>query len=268
MNEAKHDGPTWLLFDANNHVHRDYHAAGAKGVALFMRRLTALRDKFQADRVVCCFDSRQSFRREFEPTYKSNRDETPAEISEALAALQNVLLTEQIDALTVPGFEADDLIATLATMAMHRGCRAILASTDKDLRQILSAGRCVQLLSAKRTCERFTFEWMNADDVKRVYGVEPWQWADYQTMVGDKVDGIEGAKGIGPEVARKVLQGCHTLDGYYQNQWAAPITQRQHAILANFRDTYKAVRRLVTLRRDVPLPSAWHEHAPEAEAAQ
>lgn len=253
--------PLWLLFDGDNHCHRDFHAAGDKAAALFGRRVELLIERSKATRVAVAFDSRQSWRRELVPSYKSDRPEQPEGVTETIAAVREWCIENAVDVVEQSGFEADDLLATLTIVGRQRDARIVICSTDKDIRQLLDVGHVDQVLSCKRSGNVVDLEWMTATRVKQVYGVEPWQWVDYQTIVGDSVDCIKGADGIGEKVATKLLQTCHTLDAYYLNPWRVNLTQRQHNLLAKFRDEYKTVRRLVTLRRDVPIAAAWLETA-------
>lgn len=253
--------PLWLLIDAPNHCHRDYHAAGEGAAELFARRVDALIDHARPVMIAAAFDSPRSFRREIEPTYKATRPPTPAGVADCMQSVREWCLANEIHIVEADGFEADDCLATLAMIGRRRDSRVVIASSDKDLRQLLDVGKIDQLVACRRSGGKLTCEWMTAKRVAEQYGVEPWQWVDFQTIVGDSSDNVIGAEGCGPVVAAKLLGKCHTLEGYYSNPWAAPLTPRQHALLAKFKERYKTVRRLVTLRRDTPIPGAWFEEA-------
>lgn len=249
----------WLIFDGNNHIHRDWHAAGESAAKLFMRRVFALRDKFSPDRIVVAFDSDGSFRNQIDQRYKADRAPTPPEVTDLIEQTKLSLLRESIDVVAVRGFEADDIIATITHIGLAADQKVVIVSGDKDLRQLLMDGYVVQLVSCKRDGGELTLDYFNAQRLESEYGVQPWQWIDYQTICGDSTDGVVGAKGIGPKVAVEILKKCHSLDAYYLNQWPANLTKRQHTLMAAFRNEYKTVRRLVTLVRNVPLPAGWLE---------
>lgn len=249
----------WILIDGNNYVHRDFHAAGPKALKVFAKRIEALRNRFEPSGLVVAFDGPHSWREDIDADYKAHRGAKPDGIAEFFAAVRERLVADAVDMLTVDGFEGDDIIATLTRILRERGQRVVIASADKDTRQCLEAGAVTQLVSIKREGQKLFCEWMTAEDLAAKFGVHPEQWIDYQCLVGDKVDGITGADRIGPKTARQILAGGRSLSDYYRNPWAVNITAKQRAAIAVFRNRLDHVRRLVTLRRDVPLPAAWFE---------
>lgn len=253
--------PLWALVDAANHIHRDYNAAGAtKALGLFKRTIAGLRKLSSPDLVAICFDSPKRWRQSIEPSYKADRGESDPEIRKIFDLVREWCITEGIDVVESEGFEADDCIATLTRIARSSGGRVLIASSDKDLRQLLESGTVTALTGYKREgSELVQRRWMTAAMVREDFGIDPDQWVDYQTMIGDKTDNVIGAHGIGPAAARRVLRACRSLDQYYDNPWPANLTAHQMAALEKFRGRYRTVRRLVQLRADVPLAAAWHE---------
>jgi len=95
-------------------------------------------------------------------------------------------------------------------------------------------------------------EWFGAGDLRAKYGLEPWQWPDYQALVGDASDSIKGADGWGEKTACRVLAKLGTLQKCFENPWGCPgISDRQRDSLLQFRKRAETVLRLVTLQTDV-----------------
>lgn len=251
--------PVWILMDASNHIYRDFHASADTCLDLTEARIEMLLDRIECDRFAVCFDSPSSFRKRIDPTYKSNRSIRPATVAVALAKLRQYCFDLEIDVVECDGYEADDCIATLSAVGCEAGCRVIMVSSDKDLRQCLRPGLVTQLTECKRDRDRLFTRYMTAAQLHEDYGVTPEQWCDYQCLVGDSTDGIKGAEGIGPQAARQILARCGSLAEYYENPWPANLTAKQMAKMQTFRSRWKTVEQLVRLRVDAPIPEAWRE---------
>lgn len=204
---------------------------------------------------VCC-DSGKSFRNEIDPTYKANRPESEAPLHHQIKLARDVLAKDGFPIWKVRGFEADDVIATAATMALAADpdIKVMIVSADKDLLQLV--GPRVRALSPA-TGTRY-----DAETVKAKFGVEPEQMRDYLSLVGDKSDNIQGAKGIGKVTAAKLLAQWGTLDKLYAaleasgNQPAFGLTPSVATSLREFRASLDNTRTLITLRTDVDVPFA------------
>src|SRR5262249_25459939 len=145
-----------------------------------------------------------TLRTELYAEYKAHRAPMPDDLR-----LQIPLIREMLDAMRIPvlglaGYEADDVIATLAVAGDQRGLDVFICSSDKDCRQLLSER--VKVFSLRKR-EMYDVASLAAD-----WGVRPEQVIDFQTLVGDSVDNVPGAKGIGPKTAAELLQTYGTLD--------------------------------------------------------
>ncbi|MEM9827486.1 MAG: 5'-3' exonuclease H3TH domain-containing protein [Planctomycetota bacterium] len=254
--------PLWLLVDASNMVYRDVFAAGGYAIRNIQRRMDAARLEFEPERIVFAMDpAGKSFRHSIESTYKANRkDDRPPEIGITFDKLRGYAIENADEVVQVDGFEADDIIATLARIAQEGGRRACVVSSDKDVRQCLVDGRVSQ--SVKMPVRVRDSEYMTAATLFYETGIRPDQWAEYQAVVGDKADGYGGCEGIGPRFARMIFEQFDTLDDYFKNPLAVKIPKSRQQELFRFRRGPLAKsKQLATLRTDVPLPASWLEFA-------
>ena len=255
--------PKWLIVDVSSWAYRDLHAAGPGEACVrnFTRRLALCREELRPSRIVLCFDAEGSFRRDLDPTYKANRDESPVGLDELIERIRQHAADEEIDCVSAPGFEADDCMATLAGIAIDQGQRVVLASRDKDLRQCLIGGGVNMLLDAQHGKHAADFEYFTAADLDEFYGLRPDQWIEYQMLVGDTSDNVPGCPGVGDKYAREILRKCSTLERFVSRSFEAAIpASKRNAVLRFLKNgDAEKMRRLVTLRHDAPLPGYWFE---------
>lgn len=241
----------WLGVDGTNWVHQLWHATGGKGtLAALANRLAALVAFLQPETTVVAFD-RRSFRHDLLATYKAGRGERDESLNRELAAAPAICHRQALVAQQ-DGMEADDCLATFAAVGLAQGAQVVLASPDKDLRQCLVPGRVTVLKSFKTSGGTFAEPaWYTAADLGIEYGLLPEQWPDYQILVGDKGDGIDGCPGWGEKTAAAVLAKVGTIEACYRQPFSLPCTARQRAQLQNYRSRVPLVRQLVTLRTNV-----------------
>lgn len=243
----------WMLVDGNNWFARDFFAQGPGCVGTFLKRLGDVRADRDYERVFVCWDS-PSFRCKLSPGYKAHRGEKPDGFEKSLAELRNEVDAMDVASLRVDGFEADDLIGTLAQMALDEGEKATIFSADRDLHQCLASGCVNQVTLVERVTRReIRYHVMTDDKLRLKYGVAPYQWVDYRTIIGDSSDGLKGCPGLGPTAAVAVLLASGSLDAFYAEPFRAKLTKRQHALLMNFRPDVPLMRQMIALRKDVPL---------------
>ncbi len=202
------------LVDAHSLIFQVFHAvaemtspAGLPTNALFgfTRDLLYLRSERKPAYLVVAFDiGEPTLRTEVYADYKANRAPMPDDLR-----LQIPMIREMLDAMGAPvvglaGYEADDLIATLAVAGAERGLEVFICSSDKDCRQLLSDR--VKVFNVRKR------EVYDAAALAADWGVKPEQVVDFQTLVGDSVDNVPGAQGIGPKTASQYLQTYGTLD--------------------------------------------------------
>lgn len=251
------DEPIWLMIDGNNHVHRDYHAAGIDRVGQVLdARIDNMIGKWNPERVMVAFDSGRCFRHQIVEDYKAGR-ERPADIDEAIEIAKEVAIGHAADVLAVAGFEADDIIATWTRMARRAGKKVLIASSDKDLHQLLEKGVVCQLTRFSRSFGSVSAEFINSDRLYEKYGVRPDQWVEYRMLTGDPSDNIGGVQGFGGKTAAKLLQTCGDLSLFFRSPFSADVTDRLRNRLLQAKDTLERLRLLVSLRDDVPMPEYW-----------
>lgn len=253
----------WLLVDGTNTVYRDFFGGGQANAAnIFMRRLKQLIDQFNPSLVLTAWDSGGSFRNKIYPAYKAGRSK-PEGIESALMQAKELCGIESIGMLSIEGFEADDILATLTDEAARAGANAVLYSNDNDLHQLIEPGRVCQLIKVtrKQGAHCFEFHWQNCESLFKAFGVRPDQWCDWKCLVGDESDNIDGVVNIGPVTAKKILQVCGSIDRFYDSPLALSLSKSQYHAMLAAKDEMPLLRELVTLRRDVPLPADWKETA-------
>jgi DNA polymerase I len=253
----------WILIDVHNWYAADFYAAGANSPTVFCNRLRDVIAKIKSTsdtpvtRIQLCSDSKESFRRDLDATYKSHRRQKADDYWTNFDRLMTELSTRCIEPMERTGFEADDLIAALCWEAHHEGEKVVICSGDRDLHALLTEGEVTQATKWERinsTTVKPT--WVTAAIVFDRYGVHPHQWIDYRCMVGDKSDGLTGCPGIGDETAKIVLQACGTLERFWADPFLPAIQPGKRNRLIAFRKQYESVRQLVALRVDCLSPEA------------
>ena len=243
-----------LAIDGTNRVHKLWHVMHDAGQVArqFVRDLGTLVDAINPVQVVVAFDDDQSFRRKIFPAYKIDRAAKEQGLRDALE-LSRAEAGRGYPVSREHGFEADDILATVAAECCASGQRCVIASPDKDLRQCLVDGQVSILKTWKGSGPRFAPEWITALSLESQLGIGPDQWIDYQCLAGDSGDGIAGAKGIGDKTARKILFEAGSLTKLLDNRWASPsLTEKQWIAIEELKKRLPIVRQLVTLRTDVP----------------
>ncbi len=200
-----------------------------------------------------------TFRHERFDAYKANRAEMPADLVPQIPLIRRLLDVMGIPCLELAGFEADDILATLATQTVAAGGECTIATSDKDARQLL--GERVHLLNLRTNSPLGTAE------LEAEWGIRPDQVVDFLSLVGDSVDNVPGVPGIGPKIAGELLQKFDTLDALLANVDQVSGTKRRENLLAHA-DTAREGRELIRLETNVPLAFSWEagqRHQPDAE---
>ena len=197
------------------------------------------------DSFVCVFDaSRISFRQDIYPAYKANRSETPADLITQSELIRIGLHEMGIPVLCIPGVEADDVIATIATNNCAKVDSTRIITGDKDLMQLVSD--CVFLYDGMKNKE------IREKEVLEKFGVKPSQVIDIQSLMGDSSDNVPGVPGIGPKKASELINEFNSLDNLYANLDSIK-NERTRNLLTDNRDKAFISKQLVTLKRDVDL---------------
>ncbi len=202
--------------------------------------------------VAICCDAGRSFRHDLEPTYKRNRPERDAVFVAQVNQAQAQLTADGFPVWRVPGFEADDLIATAVGKARAAGWPVVIVSADKDLLALVTDEDPAVL--AKKPSDGSEHD---VESVAAKFGVLPVQVTDFLTLVGDASDNIHGAKGIGPKRAAELLAKFHTLDELMEAlvSGSTGLTPSLVQALRDFAPRLEATRTLVRMRTDAPIPT-------------
>lgn len=251
--------PTLMLLDGNSLAFRAFYALPAENfktqgglttnaVYGFTAMLINLLRDEQPSHVAAAFDvSRQTFRKEKYPEYKEGRSATPDEFRGQIDITKEVLGALGITVLAEPGFEADDIIATLATQAEQDGYRVLVVTGDRDSLQLVTDDVTV-LYPRKGVSEltRFT-----PDAVADKYGLTPTQYPDFAALRGDPSDNLPGIPGVGEKTATKWIVEYGSLQGLVDN-----VDKVKGKVGDALRANLSSVvlnRELTELIRDVPL---------------
>ena len=204
--------------------------------------------------------SARTFRNDLYPLYKAQRPEPPEDLRPQFPLTRDATRAFNLPALELEGFEADDIIATLAREAREAGGRVTILSSDKDLMQLIGGG--VEMLDPMKNRR------IGPDEVVEKFGVGPERVIDVQALSGDSVDNIPGAPGIGAKTAAQLIAEFGDLDALLDRAAEIPQPKRRAAIMDNI-EQIRLSRRLVTLEDRVPLPFGLDElevRPPHAEA--
>ena len=222
------------------------------GITNFLLRLY---ENYHPEYVGWVHDRGVSFRQEQYPEYKATREKLGEELQQdfdrSLERVCQILDAFHIPVIAINGYEADDVVATLAQRAAGSGLQAVIVSGDKDFYQLIGAG--IALLNPGRGGQAAVEEqWVDQSNASERLGVPPQRVVDYLALVGDSSDNIPGVKGIGDKTAVQLLESYGDLDTILAK--AAEITGKRprEALLAQA-DNARLSRQLVTLRRDVPV---------------
>ena len=222
---------------------------------VFSRMLMKLEDDFAPRRMAVVFDDKsgvRTFRAEMFPAYKATRKEPPEELVVQMDYFAKVVAGLGWPVLSVPGVEADDVIATLVEQARARDWEVVIFSADKDIMQMI--GDHVSMIDALRD-KTYTRE-----EVIKKMGVPPEKIPDFLALVGDTSDNIPGIRGVGDKTAANLLEQYGTLDNLIaQNPVVPRISIKQPFGDPEQLERIQVSRRLVELRRDVPLPTPLDE---------
>jgi DNA polymerase-1 len=217
------------------------------GLGMTLQRFLA---QYQPTMAVCCFDAgSQTFRNEMFPDYKANRGAPPEELIPQFDLCRELVGHMGFPVAMTPGFEADDLIASLTGQLLRAGHEVVIVTGDKDLAQLLEPGVKIYNLAKD--------EWWDAEGVPDRMGVRACQVVDFLALTGDAVDNIPGVKGVGPKAATALLAEFENLDAIYDNLEQVeklPVrgAKSLRAKLENDRSQAELSRRLADLDREAP----------------
>jgi DNA polymerase I len=252
--------PRVFLIDAYALIYRSYFAfinrpltnaqgentSAPFGMAQF---LIDIRDKHQPDYMAVVFDAGNSHREKEYPAYKATREKMPDDLRASLPRIRELVAGFNDALVELDGYEADDVIGTLAIKARDAGLEAVIVSGDKDLYQLVGPG--INLLNPGRGGPQgVAAEWVDETNAHEKFGIPASQVVDYLALIGDSSDNIPGARGIGPKTAVKLLAEYGTVEAILE---AAPTftAKRARESLTEHAEDVRLSKRLVTIMKDL-----------------
>ena len=247
--------PQLYLLDGSSYIYRAYYGirdlATSGGMPTnavfgFTKMLLSLLQEYRPDYLAVVFDRprEETFRRKIYPEYKANRDAMPEDLIPQVPFIKKVLQALRIPAVEAPGFEADDVIATLARRYAAEGIQVTVVTGDKDLMQIVGDG--IRLLDTmKDACS-------GPQDVLERFGVRPELVPDVLGLAGDTADNIPGVPGIGEKTAAELVQQFGSLEGVLR--WKSLVNgKKRRENLQTYQDQARLSKTLATVRYDVAI---------------
>ena len=246
-----------FLIDSMSHIFRAFFApmqnraaplATSQGqvtqaVYIFTNMLLKLLREEQPDYIAAIFESREkTFRHETFADYKKNRLEMPEDLSSQMPYIFRLCDVLNIEVINAPGYEADDVIGALANKAAEQGLQAVVVSNDKDMCQLVRDPLVICMRQNSQVVKRKEpvppVEWCDEAWVERKFGVPANKLVDLLGLMGDSIDNIPGAPGIGPKGAVQLIQQFGSIDNALAN-WES-VTQKKYR--ESLRDNARPMR--------------------------
>ncbi len=261
-----------LAIDGNSILNRAFYGirplSNTRGVytnAIFGFMNIYLKQVAEAkpDAIAVAFDLRQpTFRHKAVATYKANRKGMPEELAMQLPYVKQLLTLLGVQVVTCEGYEADDILGTLAAActAQHASCDILTG--DRDSLQLVRENVTVRLATNKETI-RFTPERFQEE-----YGFAPLSLIDLKALMGDSSDNIAGVAGVGQKTASKLIQAWGTVENLYAHLEEAGLTKSVHTKLVSGQDAARESKWLATIVTDVPVDTALEDYVPKPVQAE
>ena len=258
QNDVDLSGQTVWVIDLFSRVYQLFHAlpemSSPEGTPVSVvfgltRDLIDITEKKKPNYLFCGSDTPEpTFRHKQFEDYKATRSEMPADLVPQLPLVKKLLDVFGVPCLELAGYEADDVLATLAVQTVAAGGECTLVTSDKDARQLL--GPHVRLLNLRNNA------FVGEAELLADWGIRPDQVVDYLSLVGDTVDNVPGIPGIGPKIASSLLQQFGTLEEILSRCDEVKGKKRQENI-ALHGDTARQGRSLIQLELNAPIQISW-----------
>ncbi len=249
-----------FLVDAMAHIYRAFYAPMVRMNApsgiptkvpfLFANIVRRLLKDYKPEYVAIVFDTREpTFRDKLFEAYKAQRPPMPDEMSVQLPYVRRLCEAMRLPILELDGYEADDVIGTVAKKAAAKGLEVLVVSNDKDMMQLVNSGvRILRTGSGGAKADTI----VDAEKVKEILGVPPEKVIDLMALLGDTVDNIPGAKGIGEKGATELIQKYGSVESALDH--ADEVTNKRYReALQQQREQVMMSKQLATIHKDVPL---------------
>lgn len=251
-------GKSVYVLDAHSLIYQVFHAlpemtgpAGQPVGAIdgFLRDIVDILEQCRPDYLVCAFDPPgDTFRHQLYGEYKGERPAMPEDLRLQIPNIHRFLAALAIPVVAVPGYEADDVLATIGAQVHELGGECLLVTSDKDCRQLINDRVKIYNLRKK--------EVVDATAVERLWGIRPDQVVDFQALTGDSTDNIPGIRGIGEKTAAQLLTQFDTLERIFEHVEEVARTKLRE-LLVGGREVALMSRELARLVSNVPIQVDW-----------
>ncbi|WP_423926276.1 DNA polymerase I [Candidatus Palauibacter sp.] len=218
------------------------------GIARFLMRLI---DDHAPDYLGVVFDAGDSFRTEIYPDYKATREKMPDELRASLPRCREVFDAFRVPVVEAEGWEADDVIGTLAREAAGCGLRTVIVSGDKDFHQLVDVHTAL-LNPGRGGPAGVEQEWVTPENAEERFGVPPERVTDFLALLGDTSDNVPGVPGIGKKTAPELIHRFGDLESILERAEEVTASRARNALLKHADDARRS-KALVTIRTDAPV---------------
>jgi DNA polymerase-1 len=260
-----------FLIDSMSHIFRAYFAPLAnraaplmttkgqvtQAVYIFTNMLRKLLQDEQPTYIAAIFESKEkTFRHESFSEYKANREQMPDDLASQLPYIKRLCEAYNIPMISVSGFEADDVIGTLVTQAAHKGLQAVIVSNDKDMCQLVRDPLVVCMRQNSQVVKRKEpvppIEWCDETWVQKKFGVPANKLVDLLGLMGDSIDNIPGAPGVGPKGAAQIIQDFGSIENALEH-WEEIKNKRYRESLRDNAELIRKSRELAEIKCDIEI---------------
>lgn len=259
-----------LVLDGNSILNRAFYGIKllttkdgqfTNGIYGFLTMLQKLKEESSPDAVAIAFDMRApTFRHKEYAGYKAQRKGMPEELAQQLPNLKEILCCLGYRLVECEGFEADDILGTLAHACRENGDECVIATGDRDSLQLVGQGVSVRLAATKFGQPQVTL--YDEAKIMEEYGVTPPQMIEIKAIQGDSSDNIPGVRGIGPKGAGELIQKYGNLDYIYEHLAELEIKDGTRKKLEEGKDSAYLSRYLGTIRTDAPVDTEIADYIP------
>ena len=248
-----------ILIDSNNIAYRAFYALPqtiitstgqmTNAVYGFISMLLKLIEEQRPDVIICAFDSKGlTFRHETYDDYKSTRKKMPDELISQISIIKEVTDSMNIKSIEMEGYEADDIIATLAKNCKKNFSEILIVSSDKDILQLVSDN--IKVIALKKGITDTIL--YDASEVKKKFKVSPYNIKDLLALMGDSSDNIPGIAGIGPKTAFNLISEFGNLNEIYKNVDKIKNEKLKKLLISEKEQAYKSLE-LTELKDDLEI---------------
>lgn len=249
--------PSFYIVDGNGYIYRAFFALpkmnNSKGMPTnaiygFTNMIRKLVNEEKPQYIAVCFDAKEkTFRHDSYQAYKIDRPQMAEDLQQQIPYIRKICEVMSIPIIQVPGWEADDVIATLMEQSKEQNMMGVIVTSDKDLLQLVDDSQDIYTLDPMK--DYFVYD---ENAVQEKWGVKPDRIVEVLSIMGDSIDNIPGVKGIGPKGALELVQKFGTVEELLAN--LDRIDKKAHrAKIEEFKDDLILSKNLIQLRRDVPV---------------